>query len=62
MFDDDALMPEAPVLPAAPLPVDPDPLDAPAGADPVENDDPVDKDDVGTPSGSELTPVPPPAV
>jgi hypothetical protein len=59
VFDDDALMPEAPVLPAPPLPVDPDPLDMLAAADPVENDDPVDKDDVGTLSGSEPTAVAP---
>jgi hypothetical protein len=50
VFDGDALMPEA-LLAAALLPVDP-----------VENDDPVGKDDVVTLSGSELTPVPPLAV
>lgn len=56
MFDDDALKPEAPLLPAVPLPVDPvavaDPLDELVETDPVEND-PVGKDDVGTLSGSE---------
>jgi hypothetical protein len=51
VFDGDALMPEAPLLAAAPLPIDP-----------VEDDDPVGEDDVGTLSGSELTPVPPLAV
>ena len=50
VFDGDALMPEA-LLAAALLPVDP-----------VETDDPVGRDDVGTLSGSELTPVPPLAV
>ena len=51
VFDGDALLPEAPLLVAALLPVDP-----------VETDDPVGRDDVGTLSGSELTPVPPLAV
>jgi hypothetical protein len=57
VFDDDALKPALLLLPAPPLPVDPvaDPLDAPA--DPVENDEPVGKDDVGTLSGSEAVPV-----
>jgi hypothetical protein len=57
VFEDDALKPEAPLLPAALLPVDPvadaDPLDEPAETDPVEDDDPVGRDDVGTLSGSE---------
>jgi hypothetical protein len=44
-------MPEAPLLAVAPLPVDP-----------VEDGDPVGEDDVGTLSGSELTPVSPLAV
>jgi hypothetical protein len=53
VFEDDALKPEAPLLPAVPLLVDvADPLDEPAETDPVEND-PVGKDDVGTLSGSE---------
>jgi len=56
VFDDDALKPEAPLLPAVPLPVDPvavaDPLDELVEIDPVEND-PVGRDDVGTLSGSE---------
>jgi hypothetical protein len=59
VFDDDALKPEALSPPAPPLPVDPvvDPLDPPAEPDPVENDEPVDSDDVGTLSGSEVVPV-----
>ena len=48
VFDGDALMPEAPLLAVAPLP--------------VEDGDPVGEDDVGTLSGSELTPVSPLAV
>jgi hypothetical protein len=32
---------------------DADPLDEPAETDPVEDDDPVGRDDVGTLSGSE---------
>ncbi len=57
MFDDDALKPEAPLLAVVLLPADPaaDPPDAPA--DPVENADPADNDDVGTLSGSELVAV-----
>jgi hypothetical protein len=44
------------VLPATPLPVDPvaDPLDEPAETDPVENEDPVGNDEVGTLNGSEV--------
>jgi hypothetical protein len=47
VFDDDALKPEAPLLAVVLLPADPaaDPPDAPA--DPVENADPADNDDVG---------------
>ena len=56
VFEDDALKPEALLLPAVPLPVDPvavaDPLDELVETDPVE-DDPVGRDDVGTLSGSE---------
>jgi hypothetical protein len=49
------------VLPVAPLPVDPvavaDPFNELVETDPVENEDPVGNDDVGTLSGSEVVPV-----
>jgi hypothetical protein len=59
VFADDAVMPEALLPPAAPAPNDPvavvGPFAVPAEVDPVEDDDPVGKDDVGTLSGSEPT-------
>ncbi len=61
MFDDDAVMPEALLPPVAPAlaPNDPvavvEPFAVPAEMDPVEDDDPFGKDDVGTLSGSEPT-------
>ena len=63
MFDDDAVMPEAPVPPVAPAlaPNDPvvEPFAVPVEMDPIEDDDPVGKGDVGTLSGSEPTWLPP---
>src|SRR3984957_6174357 len=52
VFDDEALKPDALLLPATPLPVVwTDPLPLPTDADPV------DKDDVGTLSGSAPVPM-----
>jgi hypothetical protein len=56
LLDGDALTPAVPLAFAVPLL--PPPVTGPPKADPDEDEDPVGKDDVGTLSGSDPTPLP----